>query len=96
MIISIVQLGFHMGIQLSPEGDMMTLPEIMRECNSGILKRHQGEATLVPRLYAAVLYLQAVLTMSPLGPGTGAYDVNILIGGCEEMLVIAKTSARIE
>lgn len=69
---------------------MIALREIMRECNSGILKRHQGEATLVPRLCAAVL------TMLPLGPGTGAYDVNILIGGGEEILMIAKTSARIE
>jgi hypothetical protein len=27
---------------------MIALREIMRECYSGILKRHQGEAILVP------------------------------------------------
>jgi hypothetical protein len=42
MIISIVQLGFQMGMQLSPGGDMMTLRGSMRECNSGILKTPPG------------------------------------------------------
>jgi hypothetical protein len=45
MIISIVQFGIQMGIQLGPGGDMMTLRGSMRECNPGVLKRRQGEAT---------------------------------------------------
>lgn len=56
----------------------------------------QGEDSLVPRLCAAVLYPQAVLTMSPLGRGMCAHDVNISVGGVEEILMIAKASECIE
>jgi hypothetical protein len=94
MIINIVQLGFQMGIQLSSGGDMITLRESMRECNSGILKRHREKTPCSPPMCGRAV--PAGCAMSPLGPGMCAHDVNISIGGGEEILMIAKASEYIE
>jgi hypothetical protein len=70
----------------------------VRVCENAIQESSNatGRGYLVPRLCAAVLYPQAVLTMSPLGSGMCAHDVNISIGGGEEILMIAKASEYIE